>query len=213
MDVDSGDTVPADFHKEKIGRPSGVLRGIPPKRLFASFLHEEKGRGRAFDLLFSKIAIFLRGHTDKPFFQVWPEGHLLSSHEERRQRRAKGESLGTPGSLPAFFLGKPTGGRTTKSRILNKVLRPEDLAAINPWFFGNNKRPPKNGGRLRACYVTISAPARTNICWAALRRTSATNSSGYRLRASDSSRSFRPSSEGSRGFKSSYIFSSRWIIC
>ena len=23
---------------------------------------------------------------------VWPEGHLLSSHEERRQRRAKGES-------------------------------------------------------------------------------------------------------------------------
>ena len=92
MDVDSGDTVPADFHKEKIGRPSGVLRGVPPKRLFASFLHEEKGRGRAFDLLFSKIAIFLRGHTDKPFFQVWPEGHLLSSHEERRQRRAKGES-------------------------------------------------------------------------------------------------------------------------
>ena len=361
MDVDSGDTVPADFHKEKIGRPSGVLRGVPPKRLFASFLHEEKGRGRAFDLLFSKIAFFLRGHTDKPFFQVWPEGHLLSSHEERRQRRAKGESLGTPGSLPAFFLGKPaprrtpnpshikkgcgqgfgvavffssepnrspgasgplvvwtsiqeipyppifikrksadrlgclggyplrvslrpfstrrkdvvahlisfsaksrsfcadipisrffrfglratfflhtkkegkdvprgdppwtprqladffsgkpTGGRTTKSWILNKVLRPEDLAAINPWFFGNNKRPPKNGGRLRACYVTISAPARTNICWAALRRTSATNSSGYRLRASDSSRSFRPSSEGSRGFKSSYIFSSRWIIC
>ncbi len=147
------------------------------------------------------------------FFQVWPEGHLLSSHEERRQRRAKGCPPGPPGSLPTFFLGKPTGGRTTKSRILNKVLRPEDLAAINPWFFGNNKRPPFFGGRLRACYVTISAPARTNICWAALRRTSATNSSGYRLRASDSSRSFRPSSEGSRGFKSSYIFSSRWIIC
>ena len=125
----------------------------------------------------------------------------------------RGDPPWTPRQLADFFSGKPTGGRTTKSWILNKVLRPEDLAAINPWFFGNNKRPPKNGGRLRACYVTISAPARTNICWAALRRTSATNSSGYRLRASDSSRSFRPSSEGSRGFKSSYIFSSRWIIC
>ena len=99
MDVDSGKNGNAGFPKKKTGRPSGVLREVPPKRLFASFLQEEKGRGRAFDLLFSKIAIFLRGHTDKPFFQVWPEGHLLSSHEERRQRRAKGEPLGTPDAL------------------------------------------------------------------------------------------------------------------
>ena len=83
-----------------------MLRGVPPKRLFASFLHEEKGRGRAFDLLFSKIAIFLRGHTDKPFFQVWPEGHLLSSHEERRQRRAKGLPLGAPGNFVDFLFRK-----------------------------------------------------------------------------------------------------------
>ena len=108
------------FLKRKPADHLGVLRGEPPKRLFASFLHEEKGRGRAFDLLFSKIAIFLRGHTDKPFFQVWPEGHLLSSHEERRQRRAKGESLGTPGSLPAFFLGKPAPRRTPNPSHIKK---------------------------------------------------------------------------------------------
>ena len=121
MDVDSGDTVPADFHKEKIGRPSGVLRGVPPKRLFASFLHEEKGRGRAFDLLFSKIAIFLRGHTDKPFFQVWPEGHLLSSHEERRQRRAKGGSpLGIPRQLAGFLFRKAGGRADAQTRLYTK---------------------------------------------------------------------------------------------
>ena len=107
MNVGSGDIVPTGFPEKKTGRPSGVLREVPPKRLFASFLHEEKGRGRAFDLLFSKIAIFLRGHTDKPFFQVWPEGHLLSSHEERRQRRAKGGSpLGIPRQLAGFLFRK-----------------------------------------------------------------------------------------------------------
>ena len=46
-----------------------------------------------------RIAFFMRGHTAT---KVWPVGHLLSSHEERRQRRTKGEPLGTP--LPSFFV-------------------------------------------------------------------------------------------------------------
>ena len=59
---------PPIFIKRKSADHLGCLGGVPPKRLFASFLHEEKGRGRAFDLLFSKIAIFLRGQPAIPVF-------------------------------------------------------------------------------------------------------------------------------------------------
>ena len=80
--------------------------------------------------------------------KVWPVGHLLSSHEERRQRRAKGEPLGTPDALifraivglhnggwpapklagvespsgagPEFSLGKPAGGRTPEPAYIQK---------------------------------------------------------------------------------------------
>ena len=67
MNVGSGDIVPTGFPEKKTGRPSGVLRGAPPKRLFASFLHAEKGCGRAFDIPFSRIAFFMRGHMDRKF--------------------------------------------------------------------------------------------------------------------------------------------------
>ena len=57
----------------------------------------------------------MRGHTAT---KVWPEGHLLSSHEERRQRRAKGvPPLGIPRQLAGFpkekagkLLGDSKGG-------------------------------------------------------------------------------------------------------
>ena len=41
-------------------------------------------------------ALYARTNRYTRLFQVWPEGHLLSSHEESRQRRAKGSSLGAP---------------------------------------------------------------------------------------------------------------------
>ena len=74
--VVSGDIVPAGFPEKKTGRPSGVLRGCPPKRLFAPFgtagservLHAEKGYGRAFDILFSGMPHGMRGQTEKPFY-------------------------------------------------------------------------------------------------------------------------------------------------
>ena len=44
-------------------------------------------------------ALYARTNRYTRLFQVWPAGHLLSSHEERRQRRAKGEPLGTPDAL------------------------------------------------------------------------------------------------------------------
>ena len=54
-----------------------------------------------------RIAFFMRGQTAT---KVWPVGHLLSSHEERRQRRAKGvPPLGIPRQLAGFH-GEKTGG-------------------------------------------------------------------------------------------------------
>ena len=89
---------------------------------------------------FAGLRFHARTDRHTRLFQVWPEGHLLSSHEERRQRRAKGEPLGTPDALifraivglhnggwpapkfagvespsgagPEFSLGKPAGRRT-----------------------------------------------------------------------------------------------------
>ena len=70
--VGSGDAVPAGFPEKKTGRPSGVLRGAPPKRLFASFLHAEKGRGRAWDAFFAGLRFYTRTNRRTRLFQVWP---------------------------------------------------------------------------------------------------------------------------------------------
>ena len=150
MNVLSGDAVSADFHKEKIGQFSGGLGGKTPSGVFASFCRYELKLGQkevaAQSISFlGRIAFFMRGHTAT---KVWPEGHLLSSHEERRQRRAKGEPLGTPDALifraivglhnggwpapkfagvespsgagPEFSLGKPAGGRTPEPAYIQK---------------------------------------------------------------------------------------------
>ena len=92
MDFGSGKSVNAGFPEKKTGQFSGGPGGNPREPFCLLLGLGPKEGGRAFDIFFYSIAFFLRGHTEKPFFQVWPEGHLLSSHEERRQRRAKGES-------------------------------------------------------------------------------------------------------------------------
>ena len=56
------------FLKRKPADHLGVLRGEPPKRLVASFLHVEKGRGRAWDVLFRRTAFFMRGQPAIPVF-------------------------------------------------------------------------------------------------------------------------------------------------
>ena len=90
-----------------------------------------------------RIAFFMRGQTAT---KVWPVGHLLSSHEERRQRRTKGGPLdprvilifraivglhngGWPapklagvespsGAGPEFSLGKPAGTSSIEPTII-----------------------------------------------------------------------------------------------
>ena len=117
-----------------------------------------------------RIAFFMRGQTAT---KVWPDGHLLSSHEERRQRRAKGEPLGTPDALifraivglhnggwpapklagvespsgagPEFSLGKPAGGRTPEPAYIQKRgCGPGAWVAIKSWV----DIPPPGTGRL-----------------------------------------------------------------
>ena len=65
-----------------------------------------------------RIAFFMRGHTAT---KVWPEGHLLSSHEERRQRRAKGvPPLGIPRQLAGFPKEKAGGRADAQTRLYTK---------------------------------------------------------------------------------------------
>ena len=94
-----------------------------PRRRFCILLSlraetRTKGCGRAFDVLFRRTAFFMRGHTAT---KVWPEGHLLSSHEERRQRRAKGvPPLGIPKQLAGFLFRKAGGRADARTRRYTK---------------------------------------------------------------------------------------------
>ena len=103
----------------------------------------------------------MRGHTAT---KVWPVGHLLSSHEERRQRRAKGEPLGIPDALifraivglhnggwpapklagvespsgagPESFLGKPAGTESFEPTPIHKrATAPRAWMAIKSWVY------------------------------------------------------------------------------
>ena len=121
MGVGLGDSVPADFLFMKIGTFSGSPG--EPRRCFCFLLSlraetRTKGSGRAVDVLFRRTAFFMRGHTAT---KVWPEGHLLSSHEERRQRRAKGvPPLGIPRQLAGFPKEKAGGRADAQPRLYTK---------------------------------------------------------------------------------------------
>ena len=114
----------ADFLFMKIGTFSGSPG--EPRRCFCFLLSlraetRTKGSGRAVDNFLGRIAFFMRGHTAT---KVWPAGHLLSSHEERRQRRAKGSSLGAPGNFVDFLFRKIDLNAATLSTDIKKGLRP-----------------------------------------------------------------------------------------
>ena len=120
-----------------------------------------------------RIAFFMRGQTAT---KVWPVGHLLSSHEERRQRRAKGEPLGIPDTLifraivglhnggwpapklagvespsgagPEFSLGKPAGGRTPEPAYIQKRgCGPGAWVAIKSYILSHLYNVTKRHGR------------------------------------------------------------------
>ena len=112
------------------GRFSWGPGGQSPRRLTvalrasASFLHAEKGRGCASMTFFAGLRFHARTDRHTRLFQVWPEGHLLSSHEERRQRRAKGLPLGAPGNFVDFLFRKIDMNAATLSTDIKRAAAP-----------------------------------------------------------------------------------------
>ena len=91
-----------------------------------------------------RIAFFMRGHTAT---KVWPEGHLLSSHEERRQRRAKGvPPLGAPGGFVDFLSMKIDSDAGPSSRPYKKGCGPGD--GLPHFFSPAPNRSPEASGSL-----------------------------------------------------------------
>ena len=93
--------------------------GQSPRRLTvalrasASFLHAEKGCGRAFDVLFRRTAFLCAGRPEYPSFSGLACGPPSFFTRRKKAKTCQGGNpLGAPGSLPAFFSGKPAGRPT-----------------------------------------------------------------------------------------------------
>ena len=165
------------------GRFSWGPGGQSPRRLTvvlrasASFLHAEKGRGCASMTFFAGLRFHARTDRHTRLFQVWPEGHLLSSHEERRQRRAKGLPLGAPGNFVDFLFRKIDMNAATLSTDIKRAAAQglELLSFFGPapnrtpgapgpknlgWFLGYGFAPVrKKGGRRTPPSALMDCPA------------------------------------------------------
>ena len=137
-------------------------------------------------------ARYARTYRSTRLFSVWPVGHLLSSHEERRQRRAKGGALGIPDTLifraivglhnggwpapklagvespsgagPEFSLGKPAGGRTPEPAYIQKRgCGPGAWVAIKSYILSHLYNVTKRHGR--SGHRTAPWPPPTARAW------------------------------------------------
>ena len=70
MGVGSKDSVPADFHEEKIGTFSGSPGAKLPAAFLLPFVAEDKRKWPRIGQFFVRIAFFMRGQTMKPFFYM-----------------------------------------------------------------------------------------------------------------------------------------------
>ena len=164
---------PPVFLKRKPADHPGCLGGHPLSVSLRPFSTRKKDVAAQPISFLEGLRFYARTNHNSRLFQVWPEGHLLSSHEERRQRRAKGEPLGTPDALifraivglhnggwpapklagvespsgagPEFSLGQPAGGRTPEPAYIHKRgCGPGAWVAIKSWV----DIPPPGTGRL-----------------------------------------------------------------
>ena len=88
---------PPIFIKRKSADHLGCLGGYPLSVSLRPFSTRRKDVAAQPISFLEGLRFYARTNHNSRLFQVWPEGHLLSSHEERRQRRAKGLPLGAPG--------------------------------------------------------------------------------------------------------------------
>ena len=146
---------PPVFLKRKPADHPGCLWGHP---LSVSLLRSERLVPNVFSTRRKDVAAhsisFSAGCrmvcADKPksrFIQVWPDGHLLSSHEERRQRRAKGvPPLGAPGGFVDFLSMKIDSDAGPSSRPYKKGCGPGD--GLPHFFSPAPNRSPEASGSL-----------------------------------------------------------------
>ena len=144
MDVGSRKNGNAGFSKRKPAKSPGVW-GQSPRRLFASFLHAEKGCGRAFDSLFSKIAFFLRGRPAIPVFSglaCGPPPFLATRKGEKNRQGALPPE--PPGGFVDFLSMKIDSDAGPSSRPYKKGCGPGDGL---PHFFSPapNRSPGASG--------------------------------------------------------------------
>ena len=117
-------TSPPVFLKRKPADHPGCLGGHPLSVSLRPFSTRRKDVAAQPISFLEGLRFYARtNHNARPF-QVWPEGHLLSSHEESRQRRAKGSSLGAPGNFVDFLFRKIDLNAATLSTDIKKGLRP-----------------------------------------------------------------------------------------
>ena len=97
---------PPVFLKRKPADHPGCLGGHPLSVSLRPFSTRRKDVAAQPISFLEGLRFYARTNHNARLFQVWPEGHLLSSHEESRQRRAKGSSLGAPGNFVDFLFRK-----------------------------------------------------------------------------------------------------------
>ena len=167
---------PPVFLKRKPADHPGCLGGHPLSVSLRPFSTRRKDVAAQPISFLEGLRFYARTNHNSRLFQVWPEGHLLSSHEERRQRRAKGEPLGIPDALifraivglhnggwpppklagvespsgagPEFSLGKPAGGRTPEPAYIQKRgCGPGAWVAIKSYILSHLYNVTKRHGR------------------------------------------------------------------
>ena len=83
-------TSPPVFLKRKPADHPGCLGGHPLSVSLRPFSTRKKDVAAQPISFLEGLRFYARTNHNSRLFQVWPEGHLLSSHEERRQRRVRG---------------------------------------------------------------------------------------------------------------------------
>ena len=124
MGVGLGDSVPVDFHEEKIGTFSGSPGAKLPAAFLLPFVAEDKRKWPRSRYLFW---VGLRSLcADKPQQKSGLSATFFLHTKKEDKDVSGGIAPWTPSGLPAFFRGKPAVARLPESTI-KKGCRPEGL--------------------------------------------------------------------------------------
>ena len=121
MDFGSGKNGNAGFPKKKTGHFLGVWGQSPQRRFCILLSPGTKGCGRAFDIFFIASRSFCADIPKSRFsFRLCREAPPFFPQRKGGKKRQGALLPEPPGSLPAFFLGKPAGGWIPKPTHIQK---------------------------------------------------------------------------------------------